>query len=156
MGDHVHTYRAALAWSGSTAEGYEDYDRTHTTGSPPAAQELTLTADPAFHGDPSLLNPEQLLVHAASSCQLLSFLAAAAKARIDVVAYQDDAVGEMPEDVHPMHLTRIVLRPTITVVEGPSTERVEKLCEVAHRHCYIANSLITEVVVEPTVAFTAG
>ena len=154
MSGHVHPYRAVLAWSGSTAAGYEDYDRTHTMSSPPAGQGLTLSSDPTFRGNPNLLNPEQLLVQAASSCQLLSFLAAAAKARIDVVAYEDDAEGEMPEDVHPMHVTRIVLRPTITVVEGPTEERIQKLCEVAHKHCYIANSLTTEVLMEPTVRFT--
>ena len=37
------------------------------------------------HGDPSVLNPEQLVVMAASSCQLLWFLHLASKARIDVV-----------------------------------------------------------------------
>jgi organic hydroperoxide reductase OsmC/OhrA len=155
MADHVHTYRAELSWSGSTAEGYDDYDRTHRMASPPAEQALTLSSDPAFRGDASLLNPEVLLVQAATSCQLLSFLAAAAKARIDVVAYEDEGEGEMPEDVHPMHITRIVLRPRITVVEGPTEERIRHLCEVAHKHCYIANSLTTEVVVEPTVEFTS-
>jgi hypothetical protein len=30
-------------------------------------------------------------------------------------------------------------------------ERVHHLCEVAHRECYIANSLTTAIVMEPTV-----
>jgi organic hydroperoxide reductase OsmC/OhrA len=154
MGEHVHTYRAVLSWSGSTGLGYEQYDRTHGMSSPPAEQALTLASDPAFRGDPSLLNPEQLLVQAASSCQLLAFLAVAARARLDVVAYEDEARGEMPEHEVPMWITRIVLRPTITLAEGPTEERVRHLCEVAHRECFIANSLKTEVVVEPTVRFT--
>jgi organic hydroperoxide reductase OsmC/OhrA len=153
MGEHVHTYRAVLSWRGSTAVGYEGYDRTHTMSSPPAEQALTLASDPAFRGDPTLLNPEQLLVQAASSCQLLSFLAVASRARIDVVAYEDDAQGEMPEDERPMWITRIVLRPTITVAEGPTEDRIRHLCEVAHRECFIASSLKTDVVVEPTIAF---
>ena len=48
---------------------------------------------------------------AAASCQLLSFLAVAARARIDVLDYRDEAAGEMPEDA----LTQITLRPQITV-----------------------------------------
>ena len=44
-------------------------------------------------GDPAILDPEQLLLMAASSCQMLWFLHLAAKARIDVVAYDDDAAG---------------------------------------------------------------
>jgi len=156
MGEHVHEYRATSSWSGSTAAGYEGYDRTHDAASPPAGQGLTLSADPAFRGNPGLLNPEQLLVQAASSCQLLSFLAVAARARLDVVRYEDEARGEMPEGERPMRLTRIVLRPRITVVEGPTEDRVRHLSEVAHRECFIANSLTTEVVVEPEVEFISG
>jgi organic hydroperoxide reductase OsmC/OhrA len=113
---------------------------------------LQLTSDPAFRGDASQLNPEQLLVLAASSCQLLSFLAVAARARIDVIAYEDDAQGVMPEDEQPMRLARIDLRPSITVAGDVSDERVRHLVEVAHRECFIANSLRTEIVVTPTIA----
>jgi organic hydroperoxide reductase OsmC/OhrA len=110
---------------------------------------MRLSSDPAFRGDPALLNPEQLLVLAASSCQLLSFLAVAARARIDVVDYRDDAVGEMPEDEQPMRITRITLRPRITVRGDVNDERIRHLVDVGHRECFIANSLTTEIVVEP-------
>jgi organic hydroperoxide reductase OsmC/OhrA len=146
----VHTYRTALEWNGSTALGYAGYDRTHRVEAPPAQTALTLAADPAFHGDPAKLNPEQLLVAAASSCQLLSFLAVAARARVVVVAYTDEAEGTMPEDATPMRLTRIVLRPRITVAGDVTDDRLAHLCEVAHRECFIANSLRTEVEVQPT------
>jgi organic hydroperoxide reductase OsmC/OhrA len=154
----MHHYRVTCAWTGSTGVGYEAYTRTHTATAPPAGAELTLSADPAFRGDPVLLDPEQLLVLAASSCQLLSFLAVAARARLDVVAYDDDAEAEMPDDDPPMRITTITLRPRITVrtSAGPGradalTDRVRHLCEVAHRECYIANSLTTAITVEPTV-----
>jgi organic hydroperoxide reductase OsmC/OhrA len=84
----VHRYRARCSWSGSTGAGYEGYDRAHVAAAPPAATELRLSGDRAFLGDAALLNPEQLLVMAASSCQLLSFLALAARARVDVVSYR--------------------------------------------------------------------
>lgn len=155
MSEHVHEYRAGVTWSGSTGEGYDAYTRTHQATSPPAAQHLTLSSDPAFRGDPALLNPEQLLLQAAASCQLLSFLAVAARSRLDVVSYEDDAQAVMPEADKPVRITRIVLRPRITVVEGPDEERIRHLCEVAHRECFIANSLRTEVLVQPTVEFTS-
>jgi organic hydroperoxide reductase OsmC/OhrA len=91
-------------------------------------------------------------VLAAASCQLLSFLAVAARARIDVIEYRDDAAGEMPEDDPPMRITRITLRPQIVVWEDVSEARVRHLVEVAHRECFIANSLTTEVVVEPDIS----
>jgi len=146
----IHEYKATVSWTGSTGVGYQAYNRQHTVSALPAETKLTLSSDPAFRGNPTLLNPEQLLVLAAASCQLLSFLAVAARARLDVIAYEDSAHAEMPEDVKPMHITRIVLRPVISVRVGATLERLAHLSEVAHRECYIANSLTTEVLVEPT------
>ncbi|HYV59876.1 MAG TPA: OsmC family protein [Acidimicrobiia bacterium] len=148
---HVHRYTASCAWHGSTALGYDAYDRRHRAEAPPAPSTLELSSDPAFRGDVALLNPEQLLVTAAASCQLLSFLAVAARARIDVVDYQDEAEGEMPEDDPPMRITRITLRPRITIRGTVDEERIGHLVDVAHRECFIANSLTTEVVIEPEV-----
>ena len=89
---------------------------------------------------------------AASSCQMLWFLHLAAKARIDVVGYEDDPDAVMPEDDPPVRLTRITLRPRIEVLGDAGDERIGKLVEKAHELCYVANSLNTEVVVEPTIA----
>ena len=150
MAASVHRYTTRCEWEGSTGVGYDAFDRSHRTTAPPALDTLTLSADPAFHGSPELLDPEQLLVLAASSCQLLSFLAVAARARIDVVAYTDDVEGVMPEDDPPVRITRIVLRPEITVRGDVADERLEHLVEVAHRECYIANSLTTDLHVHPT------
>ena len=149
-----HTYRARCTWQGSTAVGYREYQREHVVAAPPARDALTLSADPAFLGQPERLNPEQLVVMAAASCQLLSFLAVAARARVDVLGYEDDAVGVMPEDDRPIRLTRIVLQPRIVVALGPTAEEVRHLVDVAHHECYIANSLRTEVSVQPQVEFS--
>jgi organic hydroperoxide reductase OsmC/OhrA len=148
--DGVHRYLARCHWAGSTGAGYDAYDRSHRGVVVPAPSPIDLSSDPAFLGDPQRCNPEQLLVLAASSCQLLSFLAVAARARVDVRGYDDEAEGVMPENVKPVRLTAIRLRPTITVEAGHSGERLAHLVEVAHRECYIANSLTCEVIVEPT------
>jgi organic hydroperoxide reductase OsmC/OhrA len=157
----THRYRARCSWSGSTGVGYEAYDRTHRVEAPPASNALTMSADPAFLGDAALLDPEQLLVAAAASCQLLSFLAVAARARIDVVAYEDEADAVMPEDDPPTRITSISLRPTITIrapAAGapPSTEKVQRLVRLAHQECYIANSLRTDITVTATVEVVSG
>jgi organic hydroperoxide reductase OsmC/OhrA len=146
----MHRYRAHVRWSGSTGLGYEAYDRAHEATAPPAEQTVRLTTGES-HGDPRLLDPEQLLVMAASSCQLLWFLHLAAKARIDVVEYEDEAEGVMPEDDKPVRITRITLRPRIVVNGRAGEERVQKLVQLAHQQCYIANSLRTEVRLEPTI-----
>lgn len=147
----MHTYRSRLSWRGSTGAGYEAYDRAHRVALPPAAGELALSSDPAFLGDADRANPEQLLLAAASSCQLLSFLAIAARSRVDVLTYEDDAEAVMPEDAEPMRITRIVLRPRIVVAAGADTDRVRRIVDRAHQSCFIANTLKAEMDIEPSV-----
>ena len=153
MTGKVHDYEAHVSWRGSTAAGYEGYGRAHEAGAPPAAAVMTLSSDPAFRGDPTLLNPEQLVVLAAASCQLLSFLAVAARARLDVLEYEDDAEAHMDEGDRPARINRITLRPRVVLAAGPTQERVEHLLEVAHKECFIANSLTSEMTIEPKIEF---
>jgi organic hydroperoxide reductase OsmC/OhrA len=151
-----------VAWSGSTAEGYSAYERRHAGEIPAGGFVLPLSGAPAFGGDAAVPDPEQLLVLAAASCQLLSFLAVAARARVVVLHYTDDAVGEMPTGRGPLGLTRIDLRPRMTLADrlttgGPlSEQRARHLCEVAHRECFIANSLATEIAIDPEISLIAA
>ncbi|MFY9529144.1 MAG: OsmC family protein [Candidatus Acidiferrales bacterium] len=154
MSEHrVHHYAARCSWKGSTGAGYDKYDRAHTASAPPAQPTLSLSSDPAFRGNPEMLNPEQLLVIAASSCQLLSFLAVAARARVEVLEYEDTAEAVMPEADLPIRIASIQLRPRIVVAAGSEEARVRHLVEVAHEQCYIANSLKTSVTVHPQIEF---
>jgi organic hydroperoxide reductase OsmC/OhrA len=146
----VARYETRLSWTGSTGLGWDRYDREHTVTAPPAEQEVRVTTGES-KGDPSVLNPEQLLLMAASSCQMLWFLHLAAKARIDVVAYEDEAVALMPEDEQPVRITEIALRPRIALAGDVSEERVRKLVDTAHEHCFVANSLNSSMSIEPTV-----
>ena len=146
-----HTYLARVEWSGSTGAGYRAYPRAHTAWTPPATEGFDLSADPHFRGDADLPNPEQLLVLAASSCQLLSFLAVAARAHIDVWEYDDDAEASMPEQPVPMRFSEIRLRPRIRVAPGTDAARVLHLCDLAHKECFIASSLACPVIVDAAV-----
>lgn len=168
----IHRYTTKIQWQGDTGEGYEHYGRGHDALAPPAEAALRLSADPAFRGDPSLLNPEQLVVLAASSCQLLSFLAVAARGRLEILAYHDEAEAEMVHrqrsEAHSSHadgsppgparmaIDRIRLHPVITVRGGPTLERVQRLVALAHEECFIANSLRTEITVDPRIVFAPG
>lgn len=138
-------YNVELRWQGSTGAGWDAYDRAHVASAAPAEQEIRLTTGEA-KGDPAILNPEQLLVMAASSCQMLWFLHLAAKARIDVVSYVDDALATMPVDAG---LDQIRLRPRVTLADAADEARAVKLLHMAHDHCNIAKSLRTPIAVEP-------
>lgn len=161
-GGHAHEYRVVISWSGSTGQGYEFYDRTHRVEFPHqvsvgADGGMMLSSDAAFRGDPALTNPEEMLVAAAASCHLLSFLAVAARARLDVVSYRDEAVGLMPDGAQPMSVTSIILQPHVELAVAPgasepTAERLAHLHDVAHRECFIANSLRSDVSVAPSYA----
>lgn len=144
-------YAVSLAWSGDTGAGYAAYQRSHTVSLPPAQGLLDLSADQAFRGDSTLPNPESLLLAAASSCQLLAFLALAARAGVRVRAYQDEATARLDLTHSPARMADIVLRPRVTVAAGSDPSQVEELVRQGHQECYVANSLSVPVAVEPTV-----
>ena len=150
----THRYETRLRWTGSTGLGWDHYDRGHSVMAPPAEQEIGLTTGES-KGDPAVLNPEQLVVMAASSCQMLMFLHLAAKARIDVVEYEDDATGLMPDDDKPLRITQVTLRPRIVIAGEADEERVRNLVQIAHDYCFIANSLNSAMTIEPEIEIRA-
>lgn len=151
-----HTYSTTLTWDGSdgsTGGGYTAYTRDHE-GTPSAgANPVAMSADPHFRGSADRANPEELLVLAASSCQMLSFLHVAASAGLDVLRCTDAAEGIMPAREKPMRITRITLRPSVVVAQGSDVSAFEDFMHKAHEGCFIANSLTSEIVLEPSVEF---
>ena len=96
------------------------------------------------------VDPEEALVASAASCHMLTFLYLAAKAGFEIASYQDNAVGEMAtlEDGRKW-LATITLDPQIEWIGPvPSSERLAALHHNAHRECYIANSIKSEIVVK--------
>jgi organic hydroperoxide reductase OsmC/OhrA len=146
----AHRYETSVRWTGSTGLGWDDYKREHHATAPGVSQEVAITTGES-KGDPTVLNPELLLLMAASSCQMLWFLDVASRARVDVVEYRDDALALMPLEDEPVRITEIELRPHIVVAGEVSEERVRKLVDTAHRHCFIANSLSSDMTINPTV-----
>jgi organic hydroperoxide reductase OsmC/OhrA len=101
--------------------------------------------------DPMGVDPEEALVASTASCHMLWFLSLAQAAGLAVESYSDKAEGEMGR-VAPgrMAITRITLRPAIAFAgTAPDAETLARLHHQAHERCFIANSLKTEIVVEP-------
>jgi organic hydroperoxide reductase OsmC/OhrA len=67
------------------------------------------------------------------------------------VAYTDAAEAFMPVTREPLWIERIVLRPHVVVRGDVDDADVVRLLEAGHDGCFIANSLRTEIVLEPTV-----
>lgn len=145
---------AEVAWrsDGRFAEG--DYSRSHEWRFD-GGQIVRGSSSPAVvrepMSDPFGVDPEEALVAAASSCHMLWFLDLARRGGFDVESYLDRASGEIGRVGAGRHaLTRIVLRPEISFgARAPDQAERARLHAEAHERCFIANSLKSEVVVEP-------
>jgi organic hydroperoxide reductase OsmC/OhrA len=106
---------------------------------------------PAPMSDPGGVDPEEMLVASAASCHMLWFLDFARRGGLDVAAYRDQAVGEMGRNAAGRTaIVRIVLRPEIAFAgAAPDAAAIDRLHHAAHERCFIANSLNSEIVVEP-------
>jgi organic hydroperoxide reductase OsmC/OhrA len=107
---------------------------------------------PVPASDPAAVDPEEAFVASLSSCHMLWFLAIAAKRGFVVDRYQDSASGLLERNAERRFaMTVVTLRPAVTFsgAKLPTPEELEQLHHKAHEECYIANSVKTEVRVEP-------
>ncbi|GIX05288.1 MAG: peroxiredoxin [Planctomycetaceae bacterium] len=98
------------------------------------------------------VDPEEAVVAALASCHMLWFLALARKQGFIVEQYQDEPVGELGKNAEgKTALLTITLKPLACFAGDnvPSLEQLHALHHEAHELCYVANSLKTEVRVEP-------
>ena len=144
-------HHAKIDWRRSSADfTYQTYNRAHewkfTAATVPAS------AAKEYRGEPERVNPEEALVAALSSCHMLVFLAIAAKGKLSLDSYEDDAVGVLEKNAEgKLAITRVTLRPKIAWSTGVtvSTEDLAKMHHDAHEGCFVASSVKTEVSVEP-------
>jgi organic hydroperoxide reductase OsmC/OhrA len=98
------------------------------------------------------VDPEEAFVASLSSCHMLFFLALAAQQGFVVDSYVDDAVGVMGlNDQGKTAMLSVTLRPSI-IFSGekqPASEELAALHHQSHDLCFIANSVTTEVMIEP-------
>ena len=148
-------HRAQITWQRDEKPfTYEEYSRDHAwsfNGGSGGGISVPASAAAEYFGSTERVDPEQAFVASLSSCHMLTFLALAARKRYTVESYRDEAVGHLGKnDAGKMAVTRVVLRPEI-VFSGenrPSRDEISHLHERAHVHCFIANSVATEIVVE--------
>ncbi|RVU73007.1 OsmC family protein [Pantoea dispersa] len=150
MAARQHHYQIHLRWSGNRGDGtasYTAYDRDselQAPGKPP----ILLSADPAFRGDTTRWNPEELLLASAAACHKLWYLHLCADAGIVVEEYEDAAEGNMVEGARG-RFTDITLKPRIKLRDPADADRARALHHQAHEACFIANSLNFPVNCDP-------
>jgi organic hydroperoxide reductase OsmC/OhrA len=151
----THRYAVTVKWTGNTGSGtsnYRSYDRRHEISTDAPKPAIPGSSDPAFRGDPTRWNPEELLVASLSACHELWYLHLCAISGIVVVDYVDHAEGFMEEaNDGSGHFQRVILRPEVMITENSNMTKARELHAAAHAKCFIANSVNFPVGEEPHI-----
>lgn len=138
-----HRYQCTIQWTGNKGAGtssYAAYSRDHSiliAGKPV----IPASSDPAFRGDPSRYNPEELLLASLSSCHMLWFLHLCAESGVVVLAYTDEPVGILTENPDGSgQFTEVIIRPEVIVSDSSMIPKTHALHTRANSMCFIANS----------------
>lgn len=150
--ERQHHYAVTTEWTGNTGTGtqsYRSYERSHEIKVENKTAILG-SSDPAFRGDKTKHNPEDLLLASLSACHMLWFLHFCSEAEVIVTAYTDHAVGTMAETSNGSgHFTEVILRPQVVVTHASMIDTANALHTKAHQYCFIANSVNFPVRHEP-------
>ncbi|HEX2530856.1 MAG TPA: OsmC family protein [Burkholderiaceae bacterium] len=152
----MHTYEATVSWHRDEAQFVDNrYSRAHEWAFdgglriPASSSPLSVPLPMSVAAN---VDPEEALVAATSSCHMLFFLSIAARHGFVIDSYIDRAIAVMEKNGEgKIAITRITLRPQI-VFSGehrPAPAELDTMHHEAHERCYIANSLKSEVAVEP-------
>ncbi len=151
-------HRATIEWRLDGREfAYPSYNRSHAWSFEGGIEVPAGAAPgniPPSAAGPAGVDPEQAFVAAISSCHMLWFLHLACNRKLKVLRYRDEAVGLLEKGKDGKEaVTRVTLRPAVSF-EGapPSPEQFAQIHEKAHERCFIANSVKTEILLEPRIA----
>ena len=153
MNAKTHDYTTTVRWTGNEGQGtrtYKGYQRTWDIAVP-GKPVVSCSNDPLLGGDPTKMNPEDLLLSALAACHMLWYLHLASTSGIQVESYEDTPLGhgESLPDGSGRFLSA-TLRPQIAVAEGADLERARAIHGEIHRYCYIARSVNFPVNCDPT------
>ena len=153
----VSEYRATVEWQLQGDFKYATYSRAHAIafghgiqlpgnagqGNVPATVQWTPGAD-----------PEQQFVASLSTCHMLWFLHLAHDAKFTVEHYRDEASGVLAKNAEGrLAMTQVTLRPVVAFAGAkPTPGQFAQLHERTHARCFIANSVKTEILLEPRIA----
>lgn len=139
-----HNYSIKIEWTGNEGLGtlnYKAYNRNHTIISEGKYAHIDGSSDPAFMGDKSKYNPEDLFLSSLSACHMLWYLHLCSTYKIIVVEYYDIAQGVMKEDNNGSgKFTEVTLNPIVKITDPSMINKANELHKEANKMCFIANS----------------
>lgn len=149
-----HQYELSVEWTGNEGNGtldYKSYNRNHKILAEGKYAEIMGSADPAFLGDKTKYNPEDLFLSSIAACHMLWFLHLCSSHKITVIAYLDNATGVMEEAPNGSgKFTKVMLNPQVKVAKESMIQKANELHQEAGKMCFIANSCNFDIEYNPT------
>ena len=145
-------HKVYLSWKNEGEDfSYKTYDRSHVWKFEGGTL-IKASAAPDYLGNAELVNPEEAFAASLASCHLLTFLAIASMKKYTLATYEDNAVAILGKNEKlKMAVTTVYLRPNI-IFKGdniPDKTIIDEMHRRAHQECFISNSVLTEIIVEP-------
>ena len=152
----MHSYTAQVVWERGGQPFVDNrYSRRHLIrfdGGVEFAGSSSPHVVRAPLSDPQAVDPEEAFVASLASCHMLWFLSIAAGRKFRVDRYADAAEGVMAKNANGKYaMTVVTLRPDVRFSGDrlPTADEIVAMHHEAHEECYIANSVLTEVRIEP-------
>ena len=121
--------------------------------SPDGVPDLALASPPQFGGPGGQWTPEHLFTGSAAACWLTTFLAVAELSKLEIVAVSVAAEGFLEKgDDRRFSISKIVLRPRVTVPAEGDRDKAGRLIQKAEDACLVARSMRTVIELVPEVS----
>ncbi len=144
------TYSTTVQWKGQ--------HRGHVAmGNGP---EMEFSAPPDAQGHAGVLTPEDAFVAAANTCVMLMFIWATERFKLNLLSYECQTEGTKLIELDRTEIfTRLRFRPVIRVSAGVDSKelieaRVRRALQAAQKYSLVANSVKSEIVIEPEIVIT--
>lgn len=153
----MSTYTAEISWSRQDHEPFTDnkYSRAHRwifDGGVTIPASSSPEVVPLPYSDTEAVDPEEAFLASLSSCHMLWFLSLAARSGFIADSYRDHAEARMDKDSqNELYMKTVRLRPEV-IYSGdnqPSPEEEQILHQKAHKKCFIANSVRSQIDINP-------
>ena len=141
------TYHAEVHWLG------EHWGHVAMGNGP----EMKFSAPPDAHGHAGVLTPEDAFVAAANTCVMMMFIWATERFKLRLLSYECRTEGTKLVELDRREIfTRLWFRPVIHVAAGNEAKdvveaRVRRALAAAEKYSLVANSVKSEIVIEPEI-----
>jgi organic hydroperoxide reductase OsmC/OhrA len=129
MNEEMKPYDVTIVWTGGkSGEARVEGMPKIRTGKPPDKEH-------AYH------TPEHLLVAAAGTCLMNSFIEFTKKMHIQFESFEVEATGLLEKVGRSFEITRLNMVTRVGIPSADLRDRFERALELGAKYCYVANSL---------------